>query len=58
MPTLFAQNLAEHGALDSVASNLQRSTDTIGTWVTNVSPTTWIVLGVVVLAGLFVWSRR
>jgi hypothetical protein len=58
MPTLFAQNLAEHGALDSIASNLQHSTDTIGTWVANVSPTTWIVLGVVVFAGLFVWSRR
>jgi len=58
MPTLVAQNLVEHGSLDSIASNIQRSTDTIGTWLTSVSPTTWIVLGVIVVAGLIVWSRR
>jgi len=55
---LFAQNLVEHGSLDSIASNIQRSTDTIGTWVSNISPTTWIVLGVIVAASLIVWSRR
>jgi hypothetical protein len=55
---LFAQNLVEHGSLDALASNLQRSGDTVGTWITNVSPTTWIVLGVVVVFGLIVWSRR
>jgi hypothetical protein len=55
---LFAQNLIEHGSLDSIASNLQRSTDTVGSWLATVSPTTWIVLGAVVLVGLLVWSRR
>jgi hypothetical protein len=56
--TLFAQSLVEHGSLDSMASNLQRSTDTVGTWLSDVSPTTWMVLGVVVVVGLIVWSRR
>jgi hypothetical protein len=58
VPILFAQNLVEHGSLDSIASNLQRSTDTVGTWLTDVSPTTWIVLGVVIVVGLVIWSRR
>jgi hypothetical protein len=58
VPTLFAQNLVEHGSLDSIASNLQRSTDTVGSWLATVSPTTWIVLGGIVLVGLLVWSRR
>lgn len=55
---LFAQNLVEHGSLDSIASSLQRSTDTVGSWLATVSPTTWIVLGGIVLVGLLVWSRR
>jgi hypothetical protein len=58
VPILFAQNLVEHGSLDSIASNLQRSTDTVGTWLTDVSPTTWIVLGVVIVVGFVIWSRR
>jgi hypothetical protein len=58
MSTLLAQSLVEHGSLDSMASNLQRSTDTVGTWLSDVSPTTWMVLGVVVVVGLIVWSRR
>ena len=58
VPILFAQNLVEHGSLDSIASNLQRSTDTVGTWLTNVSPTTWIVLAVVIVIGVVIWSRR
>ena len=58
MPILFAQNLVEHGSLDAIASNLRRSTDTVSTWLTDVSPTTWLVLGVVIVAGLVVWSRK
>jgi hypothetical protein len=50
---LFAQNLVEHGSLDSIASNLQHSTDTVGTWLTDVGAT-WIVLGLVVVVGLIV----
>jgi hypothetical protein len=55
---LFAQNLVEHGSLDALASNLQRSGDTIGTWISSVSPTAWVVVGAVVVVGLIVWSRR
>jgi hypothetical protein len=58
MPALFAQNLVEHGSLDSVASNIQRSSDTISSWLGTVSPTTWMILAAVVVVGLFVWSRR
>jgi hypothetical protein len=58
VPTLLAQSLVEHGSLDSMASNLQHSTDSVGTWLSDVSPTTWIVLGLVVVVGLIVWSRR
>ena len=58
VPALFAQNLVEHGSLDSIVSSLQRSTDTVGFWLSSVSPTTWIVLGGIVLVGLLVWSRR
>jgi hypothetical protein len=58
VPALFAQNLVEHGSLDSIASNIQRSADTVGSWLATVSPTTWIVLGGLVLVGLLAWSRR
>jgi hypothetical protein len=57
-PTVFAQNLVEHGSLDSIASNLQRSTDSVGNWLSSVSPTTWMIVGVVFVVGLIVWSRR
>lgn len=56
--TLFAQSLVEHGSLDSIASNMQQSTDTVGTWLTTVNPTTWVVLAAVVVLGLIFWSRR
>jgi hypothetical protein len=58
MPVLFAQNLVEHGSLDSVASNIQRSSDSISGWLATVSPTTWMILAAVVVVGFFVWSRR
>jgi hypothetical protein len=58
MSPVFAQNLVEHGSLDSIASNLQRSTDTVGYWLSSVSPTTWVIVGVVFVLGLIVWSRR
>ena len=58
MPIVFAQSLVEHGSLDSIASNLQRSTDTVGSWLSSVSPTTWIIVGAVFVLGLIVWSRR
>jgi hypothetical protein len=56
--TLIAQSLVEHGSLDSIAGNLQRSGDTLGSWFTSVSPTTWLVVGVVAVIGLIAWSRR
>lgn len=56
--SVFAQSLVEHGSLDALASNLQRSTNTVGTWLGDVSPTTWMVLGVLVVVGLILWSRR
>ena len=55
---MFAQNLVERGSLDALASSLQRSGDTVGTWIASVSPTTWLVLAVVVVFGVIVWSRR
>jgi hypothetical protein len=58
MPIVFAQNLVEHGSLDSIAANLQHSTDAIGNWVSSVSPTTWMIVGIVIVVGLIVWSRR
>jgi hypothetical protein len=58
MSPVLAQNLVEHGSLDSIASNLQRSTDTVGNWLASVSPTTWVIVGVVFVLGLIVWSRR
>jgi len=57
-PLLFAQSLVEHGSLDSMASNLQRSSDNVGSWLSTVSPTTWVILGGVLLIGLLIWSRR
>jgi hypothetical protein len=58
MATVFAQNLVEHGSLDAIVSNLQRSTDSVGNWLSSVSPTTWMIVGVVVVLGVLVWSRR
>jgi hypothetical protein len=55
---LLAQSLVEHGSLDSLASNMQRSTDTVGSYLSNISPTAWIIAGIVVVVLLLVWSRR
>jgi len=41
-----------------MASNLQRSSDNVGSWLSTVSPTTWVILGGVLLIGLLIWSRR
>jgi len=57
-PVVVAQSLVEHGSLDSIAANLQRSTDTVGSWLTSVSPTMWAIVGAVVVLGLVAWSRR
>ena len=57
LSSVFAQNLVEHGSLDTVGSNLQRSSDNFTSWVHSISPTTWVIVGIVLLA-FFVWSRR
>jgi hypothetical protein len=58
VPVLFAQSLAERGSLDSIASNLQRSSDDVGNWLSSVSPTTWVIVVGVLLIGVLIWSRR
>ena len=57
-PVLFAQSLAERGSLDSIASNLQRSSDDVGNWLSSVSPTTWVIVVGALLIGVLIWSRR
>lgn len=57
-PVVFAQSLAERGALDSAASNLQRSSDEVSNWLSSVSPTTWVIVVGVLLIGALIWSRR
>lgn len=54
---LFAQNLVEHGSLDSFASSMQRSSDSVGSWLSNITPTTWVIAAVIVIV-FVLWSRR
>jgi hypothetical protein len=54
---MFAQSLGEYGALGSIASRVESLSYSFGSWLGHISPTTWVVVAIVVI-GLFLWSRR
>ena len=55
---LVAQSLGEYGAHSANTSGLQQLADSIRTSVESASPTTWLIVGGVVLGALWLWSRR
>ncbi len=55
---MFAQSLVEHGMLDSIAAGVQRLGDTTRSWIDRASPTTWAVIGVVVVLAIIAGGRR
>lgn len=53
---MFAQSLGEYGVLGTLTSKLQVVTSTIGNWVSDAGPGTWLVVGGI--AVLVLWLRR
>jgi hypothetical protein len=54
---MVAQSLVEYGAVASIASGVQRLIDAVGMRIDDFTPTTWVIVAIVVL-GLVVWSCR
>jgi hypothetical protein len=55
---MLAQSLVEAGALASIASHVQVSAYSIQSWAAHSGPETWLGLGGLVLATLWLWNRR
>lgn len=54
---LLAQSLGEYGAQGSAASVIQRLSDSVNSIVSGATPTTWMVVGAIVVAVLWFWGR-
>lgn len=57
MQPVFAQALGEYGVAATLSAAAQQLAYTVGSWLGDVSTTTWIVAAVVVL-GLVIFKRR
>ena len=55
---MFAQSVVEYGALASIVAGVQSAAETAGTWVATISPTTWAIVGGIVVLVLTVRRRR
>lgn len=54
---MLAQSLVEYGAVGSIASELEQLAGTAVRWAGSLSPTTWAIVGAIVLLAL-VAKRR
>jgi hypothetical protein len=54
---LIAQSLIEYGMV-SLKTQMQLMSYSLRDWISHAPPATWILIGVVVLATLWAWSRR
>jgi hypothetical protein len=54
---MFAQSLGDYAALGSIASRVESLSYSVRSWLGHVSPTTWVLVAIVVV-GLFLLSRR
>jgi hypothetical protein len=54
---IFAQSLGEYGGLGSLGSSIEAAIYSVTALVRDLSPTTWVVIAVV-LVGLIVFWRR
>jgi hypothetical protein len=55
---IFAQAVAEYGALASMTAAAQRAWDSTEDWVSNQSPSTWMFIGAIALLCLVVARFR
>lgn len=55
---VFAQSLVEYGAIASIGSAVQTLVYSVEAWIDDAGAMTWIIVGVAVLVGLKVLSRR
>lgn len=55
---MFAQSLAEYGAIASIGSVVQALVYSVEAWVEDAGATPWIVVGVVIIVGLWLLNRR
>jgi len=54
---MLAQSIGEYGAASSLGASVASLTYSAGLWFSSISPTTWVMIAVVVI-GIVVWSRR
>jgi hypothetical protein len=55
---MLAQSLVDYGVLDRFVTAGQALMSTVDEWLLAVSPTTWLLLAVILLVVLRLWSRR
>jgi hypothetical protein len=55
---VLAQAVAEYGLMESVAAGVQKASFAARAFISEAGPGTWTLIGVVVLAGLFMLTRR
>ena len=55
---MLAQSLVEYGVLDRLVTAGQALMSNVDEWLLALSPTTWLLFGVILLVVLRVWSRR
>jgi hypothetical protein len=54
---VLAQSIGEYAALGSIASHVESLMYSASSWLGTVTPTSWLIIAVVVV-GLFFWTRR
>jgi hypothetical protein len=54
---MFAQSFSEYGPLAAFASAIQQMMYFARVWIRTLSPTTWVIIGVVLLV-LFAMKKR
>jgi hypothetical protein len=54
---MFAQSIVEYANLSSIVTRVESMAYSVRWWLESLSPTTWVVMAICLLA-FFFWSRR
>jgi hypothetical protein len=54
---MFAQSLGDYGSLGSITTRVESLSYSVRSFFGSLSPTTWVLIAIVVI-GMFFWSRR
>ena len=55
---MIAQAIAEYGLLEQMALGVQKASFTVRSFISDAGPGTWTVVAVIVMYGLWSFSRR